>query len=118
MRGNDRDLRVLEHMLTYCGQIEQTMQRFSASEACFSQDIVYQNAIALCLLQIGELVGSLSEEYRAAHREMPWRQIKALRNIIAHHYGVVDAETIWEVIQNDIPELKAYCQRALEEAQA
>ena len=65
----------------------------------------------MCLLQIGELVGHLSEEYRNAHPQMPWRQMRALRNIIAHNYGSVDAETAWEIVKEDIPMLRAYCER-------
>ena len=79
----------------------------------FASDTVYQNAVALCLLQIGELAGHLSESYRAAHPAIPWRQIKALRNIIAHNYGSVDAETAWEIVQEDIPALRRYCEKEI-----
>ena len=67
--------------------------------------------IAMCLLQIGELAGHLSEEYRNEHPQMPWRQIKALRNIIAHNYGSVDADTAWEIVHEDIPVLREYCDK-------
>lgn len=40
---------------------------------------------------------------------MPWNQIKAMRNIVAHNYGSIDAEILWETIENDVPQLKAYC---------
>lgn len=40
---------------------------------------------------------------------MPWRQIKALRNIIAHNYASVDAETAWEILETDIPAMRAFC---------
>ena len=63
----------------------------------------------MCLLQIGELAGHLTEAYRTAHPEMPWRQIRALRNIIAHSYGSVDAQTAWEIVKDDIPILRDHC---------
>ena len=40
----------------------------------------------------------------------PWRQIKAMRNIVAHSYGTVDPEITWEIITDDIPTLKKYCE--------
>ena len=40
---------------------------------------------------------------------MHWNQIKAMRNIVAHNYGSIDAEILWETIENDVPQLKAYC---------
>lgn len=109
MSGAERDRSILEHMARYCDQIAQTVERFGRDEAVFIGDVVYQNAVALCLLQIGELAGHLTEQYRAEHPQMPWRQIKALRNIIAHHYGAVDAETAWEIVESDIPALHRYC---------
>ena len=76
----------------------------------FQNDPIYRNAAALCILQIGELVGKLTDEFRAQHPAVPWRQIKAMRNIVAHSYGTVDPETTWEIITDDIPALKKYCE--------
>lgn len=56
----------------------------------------------MCILQIGELVGKLSDEFKAENNAMPWREIKAMRNIAAHNYGEID-----------IPELKDYCIKCL-----
>ena len=70
--------------------------------------------MALCILQIGELVGKLTDEFRAEHPDVPWQQIKAMRNIVAHQYGTVDAEITWEIITEDIPKLKSYCQTIID----
>ena len=113
MSESERDQSVLRHIVRYCDQIDATVERFGRDEAVFTSDIVYQNAVALCLLQIGELTGRLSEGYRNAHSEMPWRQIRGLRNIIAHNYGSIDAETTWEIVEADIPALRHFCEHAL-----
>ena len=109
MKPLDRDANVLEHIVHYCKQIEKTIDRFGNSYDIFAADPIYRNAAALCILQIGELVGKLTDEFRAAHPAIPWRQIKAMRNIVAHSYGTVDPETTWEIIADDIPTLKQYC---------
>lgn len=114
MKPLDRDHSILEHIVSYCDQIEQTVERFGDDYSVFQTDPIYRNAVALCILQIGELVGKLSETFRAQHAEIPWRQIKAMRNIVAHSYGTVDAEITWEVIRGDIPQLKAFCQETLQ----
>ena len=116
MKLHDRNLRILGHIISYCGQIEETVRRFGDAYDIFAADPIYRNAAALCILQIGELVGNLSDDFRGQHSAIPWRQIKAMRNIVAHHYGSVDAATTWEVIQGDIPELKSYCIRILDDA--
>ncbi|MEI3141155.1 MAG: HepT-like ribonuclease domain-containing protein [Lawsonibacter sp.] len=46
--------------------------------------------------------------------DRPWRQIKAMRNIVAHSYGTVDPETTWEIITDDIPALKKYCEAIIQ----
>lgn len=113
MKPLNRDLSILEHIVSYCDQIDETIVRFGNNSEIFSADPIYRNAAALCILQIGELVGKLTEEFRTQHPAIPWRQIKAMRNIVAHNYGTVDPETTWEIITEDIPELKKYCQAVL-----
>jgi uncharacterized protein with HEPN domain len=55
---------------------------------------------------IGEMVDRISEEFKNNHPEVDWKNIKGLRNIIAHDYFGVDAEEIWQIIRNRIPVLK------------
>ena len=109
MKPLDRNISILEHIVSYCDQIEETVKRFGNDYDLFANDAIYRNAAALCILQIGELVGKLSDDFREAHPGVPWRQIKAMRNIVAHSYGSVDSETTWEIITEDIPQLKSYC---------
>ena len=113
MPENERDLSILKHIVVYCSQIQATITRFGDDNEIFFSDFVYQNAVALCILQIGELVGNLSDEFKTDHAQIPWRQIRAVRNIVAHHYGIVDASTLWEIIHEDISELKAFCESCI-----
>ena len=85
----DRDASILEHIVSYCEQIELTVDRFGDSYDTFQTDAIYRNAAALCILQIGELVGKLTEDFRDSHDAIPWRKIKAMRNIVAHSYGTL-----------------------------
>ena len=93
MKPLDRNVSILEHIVSYCQQIEQTVERFGDEPVIFQNDPIYRNAAALCILQIGELVGKLTDEFREQHSAIPWRQIKAMRNIVPHSYGTVDPET-------------------------
>ncbi len=51
MKHPDRDSHILEHIFSYCLQIEETIQRFGDSMEVFQTDIIYRNAAALCILQ-------------------------------------------------------------------
>ena len=114
MNVSERDSHILRHIIGYCDQINEAVHRFGDEEHLFLIDAIYQNAVALCLLQIGELGGHLSEKFKSVHQSVPWRPIKSLRNIIAHNYGSIDAETTWEIIKDDIPDLKRFCMDILE----
>ena len=81
----------------------------------FTRDRAYFNAVSMGILQIGELAGNLSEEYRAkTSKAIPWSNIKGMRNTVAHDYGSVDEGLLWETAIEDIPVLLAFCNAELE----
>lgn len=55
---------------------------------------------------IGEAVGKLPENVKAIKPNIPWQDIKDMRNKLIHDYGHVDAELVWVVIENHLPEFK------------
>lgn len=63
MKPLDRNISILEHIVSYCDQIEETVKRFGNDYDLFANDAIYRNAAALCILQIGELVGKLSDDF-------------------------------------------------------
>ena len=71
----------------------------------FHEDIESFDAVLLNFVIIGEAVGRLSDELKENTSHIPWRQIKKFRNIVAHNYFGVDAEELWEIIQDHLPEL-------------
>ena len=54
---------------------------------------------------VGEAAYQLSRDLKAAHPEVPWRPITAMRHIIVHEYDDVDSERVWDVIKNYLPAL-------------
>lgn len=61
-----------------------------------------QHAALYDLMVIGETLGKVSAEVRAAAPNLEWRAIRDLRNIIIHAYWQVDLETIAGIIENRI----------------
>lgn len=112
---DNRDANVLRRIILYCNEIEEAIQRFGEDYAVFDQDSVYKNATALCVLQIGELTTHLSNDFKQTYTGIPWTQIKALRNVVAHSYGKIDIESLWETITIDIPKLKGYCSNIVQQ---
>ncbi|MFH0821543.1 MAG: DUF86 domain-containing protein [Pseudomonadota bacterium] len=54
---------------------------------------------------IGEAATHIPDETRASHPEIPWRMMIATRNRLIHGYLGIDDDTLWSIIQDDVPEL-------------
>ena len=111
------DLQRIEHIRDYCLDIEDMVSRFGNTYEAFCGDVDFQYAISFCVLQIGELSGKLSQEFRnATEKSIRWNLIKGMRNIVAHDYGHISMETLWGVVASDIPALKQFCEEQLSKA--
>ncbi len=105
-----RDKRILEKIITYCRRISENLSRCEHDYTAFSQDHMIQDACCMCVVQIGELVGQLSDETKQRNRSIPWRAIKDTRNFYVHAYGSIDLKVIWATLLEDIPVLQAACE--------
>ncbi len=109
--SDERDKNIIAHILEYCGQIDECFLRFGSSREAFLSDAIFRNAVSMAEFQIGELAGHLSEAFKEKTKnEIPWKEIRGMRNIFAHNYLEMDAERIWEVAAEDIPALKKFCE--------
>ena len=55
---------------------------------------------------IGEMISKISEDLQNLHPEIDWNKIKGFRNLVAHDYFGIDAEEVWQIINNDLPVLQ------------
>jgi len=84
--------------------IEYTSGLKSADE--LDNDYKSFDAAMMNFVIIGEMVDKLSQEFKNNHPEIEWLKIKGFRNIVAHDYFGIDAEEVWQIIRDKIPELK------------
>ena len=108
------DMQRLKHIRDYCVEIEKTVMRYGSSFDIFDADPDYQRSVSFSILQIGELTGGLTQEYRhATANRVQWGPIKGMRNLVAHSYGSMSRDIIWETATVDIPVLKKFCDEQL-----
>lgn len=74
--------------------------------AAFEQDELIQNWFVHHLQIIGEAAAKLDRSFHMAHPQISWEQIIAMRNILVHDYFGIDLESVWAVVERDLPELK------------
>lgn len=71
----------------------------------FFADTKTFDATLMNFVVVGETAAKLSDALKNNSAHIPWNKIKGFRNIIAHDYFGVDAEEVWQIIQNHIPVL-------------
>jgi uncharacterized protein with HEPN domain len=69
----------------------------------FLSSKIAQRAAERLLEIIGEAANSLGHEFKSQHDGIEWRQVVALRHLLAHHYHRVDPQQIWIVNTSRIP---------------
>ena len=103
---------ILEHMLEDTLDAMQFAVDVGTPEA-LSSDKRNRKAIIMSILNIGELAKKLPQEYKLAHREIPWKNIIGMRERAAHGYHVMDNDIVWDVVINHLPDLARFLEKQL-----
>jgi uncharacterized protein with HEPN domain len=97
---NNPDAAHLHDMLEAARLIRVYMRKVSFEE--FWHHNEKRDAVALRLSVIGEAASRVSAATQKALPSIPFKQIRGLRNRIAHDYGAIDFKIVWEVTQKEI----------------
>lgn len=115
MKLENKDRQFLEHIINYCTDVQLAVQCFGEDETIFKNNPVFLNACSMPLLQIGELAKKLSKDFTNAHPEIPWREIKGMRDFFAHDYRSMNKHIIWITVIKHIPSLQQQCKSILQD---
>jgi uncharacterized protein with HEPN domain len=76
-------------------------------EVAFMASNLVQDAIIRNLQILSESAIRISDEMQEKHPTMEWFKIRGFRNLLVHDYLGVDLEMVWNIIERDLPKLKA-----------
>lgn len=85
----------------------------SKDKEVYDQDVTLRLALTHLVQMIGEAAQHVSNPFREAHLEIPWREIIGMRHRIVHDYLNVDEDVVWQVVQDDLPRLSATLKRII-----
>jgi uncharacterized protein with HEPN domain len=71
----------------------------------FRSNILNVRAAERLLEIIGEASGALSDDFKQRHGEVAWRDVAALRILLAHHYHRIDVDQVWQIATDSVPAL-------------
>ncbi len=112
---NERTRQVLGEFLDFA---EAGARLVSRGHDAYNQDEMLRFAAEAVLQRIGEAVARLGDDFTMAHPGVSWRQMKGMRNIVAHEYGAVDYEIVWKALERDLPREADEVRRILTEGEA
>ncbi|WP_036486303.1 DUF86 domain-containing protein [Myxosarcina sp. GI1] len=99
---SSRDLRRrLQDILAMCAEIATFTAGMSFAD--FERDPKTIKAVLYNLAVIGEVASQLLPEVELLYPEIPWVDIRGIRNLIIHEYFRVNLNIVWETIQTDLP---------------
>ncbi|MCA9181142.1 MAG: DUF86 domain-containing protein [Planctomycetales bacterium] len=85
----------------------------------FLEDKRTQQAVIMSLIIIGEAVTKVMNGYAQfaqAHSQVPWRNMRGMRNRIAHGYFDINLDVVWDTVQVALPELLKQLPAVLQDA--
>lgn len=107
----DRSAGQLAEIERSCARIRSYLAGFD--RAAFLSDQRTQDAVLMQLIVIGEAANSLAQSVKNEAPEIPWPEVVALRNRIAHGYDSIRIERIWDVCEEHLQPLERAVARLL-----
>ena len=104
MRDAKRDKNRLDHILESINRIKRYVHGKTFDD--FVEDDMMYYAVVKNIEILGEASNMLTDEFKIAHSETPWKMVSGMRNYIVHEYFQVDNNVVWDVINNDLPLLE------------
>ena len=112
MKKSD-DLALLGDVLDAIQRVESYVR--GVKKQAFLENLMMQDAVMHQIGIIGEASNDISDEFQEKHLNLPWMQMRAIRNRIVHDYRGINLHIIWETVQNDLPALKEQVRKILGE---
>ena len=107
-----KDKLILEKMLKYVNSGINMLGKMPKEE--FLANEVFQNAMAMTVIKVGEMVKNLDFEIRKQNPQVAWKDIAGFRDVIAHRYEVIRMDDLYITVKKDFPALKLQIEKILE----
>lgn len=86
----------------------------------FGQSITGMTVFRACGMSIQYITenfikirNKVTADYFSSYKQVPWKAVFGMRNVIAHEYTDIDDEAVFNTIHNDMPVLKETAEKIL-----
>jgi len=96
-----------QHRLRYIKQAITDIEKFTKGESLetFCEKDMLHDAVMMQFIIIGEAIVHVENE-KLDKYDYPWYKVKSFRNMIAHEYFNIKLPAVWQIIENDLQQLK------------
>jgi len=101
----------LEDILESSKRIQQYIANMTYEE--FSSNNMAVDAVIRNFEIIGEAAARISDDIKSVYPQVPWYEMKGMRNIVAHEYFSVDLKIVWKTAQQSIPVLMTMIKKVI-----
>mgnify|MGYP006295678571 CR=1 FL=1 len=99
----------IQDMLAAARKIERYTEGLTFED--FVQDEKTIDAVIRQLIIIGEAASHIPQDILSRYPDMPWAEIRGMRNVIVHEYFGVNIRIVWETVKGNLPELRSRLER-------
>ena len=97
-----RDDSRVRHMLDAMQRIAELSKDLDRAQLRKHENVT--EMILFNLMVLGEAANNITREFAAKNPDVDWKGLSGVRHKIVHDYADIDFDTIWDILQNDLPE--------------
>lgn len=79
----------------------------------FVKDDLVVDAVERCLSRVSEAAKKLGKQAEALAPDQPWKEIRALGNLLRHEYDTIRRDDLWAIVRRDLASLHKACVKAI-----
>lgn len=100
-----------QQRLLHIEQAIADIEKFTTNETLesFCEKDMLHDAVMMQFIIIGEAIINVENE-KLNKYDYPWYKVKSFRNMIAHEYFNIKLPAVWQIIENDLQQLKEIVQ--------
>ncbi|OGD66212.1 hypothetical protein A3F08_03135 [Candidatus Berkelbacteria bacterium RIFCSPHIGHO2_12_FULL_36_9] len=98
-------------MVESCGRVARFIGNSEFSD--FQKNEMMYDAVLMQIVNIGEIINRLSDEFKEKYDYLPWYQVIGMRNRVSHGYFEIEEDTVWKTVKIDLPKLKKQIEKIL-----
>ena len=103
----------LKHIMDEIEYLQQKLEKLKYEDFVKDEDL--KRIFVRSLEIIGEATKNLNEDFRSKYHQVEWKKMARLRDVLIHQYWGISYERVWDIVKNQIPELKLKIEIILQE---